>query len=749
VRDRITTTAAGKIAVGGVLLDQIAFDPREPNAADMITALPEEYQKGIVKNFVDLNEYLIDNPEDSEATVRLKSMAATISANAVLGPLFQGFFTTIGALGRKTPEAIKAAKEGIKKARTKEEKIAQEAEAEVDRLNREGYTIDPEASPSSITDELFIPEREYTSIPIKELDDMNINLDKVDDASNLKVYLNEIVEELKARGAKFNEKDRAYKSWDERTKGALNLLEKNPDEAIIKAINDNVLTDELALAVRVLLVGAEKAMTRARNIVLDAQKTRGFVTPQEEALLLEASARFVKVLTATTKATSSAGRVLDSFRQVVGGGKLKKTEALVRVNKDLIESLTGKDGASITDFADMLRKMELGEGGYSSIYKDLGERFNDTLLQKVLKRATSYMYAGVLSDPATALVNFVGSGLHQAFELGTRVISYPIGAAKATAGAVKLFGYEGPKDRVKLGQIFARGAGGVHGFTVGLMNFGRAFLKGDMLSSLKEGDYEIERLARTSGFTPLSIETGTKAGKPFIGLSDQTKEAFGDMANDASKAAGHFYDAAKDRNIVTGIRGVGDVGRFLIKGIDMGLGALISVPMRTLIGGDAMMKQIAKTSHLYEEAYVQASKKFNPEGKLVNLNTTKQTKDIYEFMKEYISNPNAEAYDRSLHKAAIDTFTNTNILADKIQDVIGKPGNLVHFITRPYIPFVQTVTNLYDRALLYSPLAWAKKEFREDVFKTGGQVGDLAVSRMAAGTGLFSMGYLGASGMLQ
>ena len=744
-----TTTAAGKIAVGGVLLDQIAFDPREPNAADMITALPEEYQKGIVKNFVDLNEYLIDNPEDSEATVRLKSIAATISANAVLGPLFQGFFTTIGALGRKTPEAIKAAKEGVKKARTKEEKIAQEAEAEVDRLNREGYTIDPEASPSSITDELFIPEREYTSIPIKELDDMNINLDKIDDASNLKVYLNEIVEELKARGAKFNEKDRAYKSWDERTKGALNLLEKNPDEAIIKAINDNVLTDELALAVRVLLVGAEKAMTRARNIVLDAQKTRGFVTPQEEALLLEASARFVKVLTATTKATSSAGRVLDSFRQVVGGSKLKKTEALVRVNKDLIESLTGKGGASITDFADMLRKMELGEGGYSSIYKDLGERFNETLLQKVLKRATSYMYAGVLSDPATALVNFVGSGLHQAAELGTRVIAYPIGAAKATAGAVKLFGYEGPKDRVKLGQIFARGAGGVHGFTVGLMNFGRAFLKGDMLSSLKEGDYEIERLARTSGFTPLSIETGTKAGKPFIGLSDQTKEAFGDMANDVSKAAGHFYDAAKDRNIVTGIRGVGDVGRFLIKGIDMGLGALISVPMRTLIGGDAMMKQIAKTSHLYEEAYVQASKKFNPEGKLVNLNTTKQTKDIYEFMKEYISNPNAEAYDRSLHKAAIDTFTNTNILADKIQDVIGKPGSLVHFATRPYIPFVQTVTNLYDRALLYSPLAPFKKEFREDVFKTRGEVGDLAISRMAAGTGLFSMGYLGASGMLQ
>lgn len=133
---------------------------------------------------------------------------------------------------------------------------------------------------------------------------------------------------------------------------------------------------------------------------------------------------------------------------------------------------------------------------------------------------------------------------------------------------------------------------------------------------------------------------------------------------------------------------------------------------------------------------------------MINFQTAKQVRDMYDYMKEYVSNPSAEAYDRSLAKAAIDTFTNTNILADKIQDIIGKPGDAIHFMTRPYIPFVQTVTNLYDRALFYSPLSPVTKRFREDITQ-GGEIADLAVARMAAGTALVTMGYQGASGFIQ
>ena len=370
------------------------------------------------------------------------------------------------------------------------------------------------------------------------------------------------------------------------------------------------------------------------------------------------------------------------------------------------------------------------------------------------------MYAGVLSDPKTLVVNFIGSGMHQGFELGSKVIAYPIGAAKAVGA--KLFGFEGPKDRVKLGQLAARSVGTVHGLVKGFVSLGRGFLKGDMLDDLKQGDYEIDRLARTSGFAPLSIvrredTKGRSRLNParYLGLTEQTKEAFGDVADKFSRAREFFYDSKKrakagdalgaEQSLVTA---GANVGRGIIKGIDIGFGALVSVPMRGLIGGDAMMKQIAKTAHLYEEAYVQASKKFNPDGKLINFQTAKQVKEIREFMNDYITNPNAEAYDRALNKAAIDTFTNTNIFADKIQDLIGRPGSLVHFATRPYIPFVQTVTNLYDRALFYSPFAPFMKRFREDVVKMDSDA-DTAVARLLLGSGLLSFGYMGANKMLE
>lgn len=258
--------------------------------------------------------------------------------------------------------------------------------------------------------------------------------------------------------------------------------------------------------------------------------------------------------------------------------------------------------------------MQNSDGG---IY-NLDKTFNDGPIRGTVKRLTSYLYAGVLSDPATAIVNFVGSGLHQAAETASRVIAYPIGLTKAAVGKAKLFGYEGPEDRVRLGQLFARTAGGFHGALTGFVQMGRAFLKGDMLESLKEGDFEIDRLARTSGFAPISIETGMKKplfmGEeldftvPYARLSEQTKEAFKDLGSSAVDTGKDIYNAIKYRNIPSFFSATGNAARFTIKGVDIGLGSLISVPMRVLIGGDAMMKQVAKTAHLYEEAYVAASK---------------------------------------------------------------------------------------------------------------------------------------------
>ena len=761
-------SSVGKLAVGGVVMGEIAFDPREHNFSDLVAAIPEKYQNSFIKPLIKANEMLLENPGDTNAEIRMKSITSNMTANLALGPLFSGFFSASGALLRNTP-VPKFLKDPLKNKRKSEEGIKKAAKEEterleeVDRIQTRGFGLDPKDSPSSVVDELYVPKPQYNKIDVPELDDFNINLDNIDDSYNLRALLKEIAEGLRKKGERFNAEGRGTKSdWVTRTKSAVKLLENNSDESIIKAINDNKLTPELALATRMLLVAAERALTRARNVVLEASEKRGFVNPQEEALLIQASARFTKVLSSVTGMTAQAGRTLDSFRQTVGGTKLKKTEALIRINQDLVEGLAGKD-KSIVDYANMLKKS--AEEG--SIYKDVPAGFSETYLQATLKRATSYLYAGVLSDPATALVNFIGSGLHQVAELGTRVVAYPIGLTKE-AGA-RLFGYETKRDRVKLGQVMARGAGMAHGVLQGFVAFPRAFLKGDMLDSLKQGDYEIDRLAKSSGFAPLSIETGiaknTNVNDSIMGvpnvkfsLGEQTKQAFGDMKNSLSLSADYLYDGIKqaargnsDAAIQSTLSSAGNLIRFTAQGVDVGLGAVVSVPMRTLIGGDSMMKQLAKTAHLYEEGYVAAANKFNPDGKMINWEnmSAERLKEYYKYMKEYVENPNAEAYDRSLEAAAIDTFTNTNILADKIQDIIGKPGGKIHFLTRPYIPFVQTVTNLYDRAFLYSPLAPIQKEFREDLFRKGGEQADLAVARMAVGTGLFTLGYQAASGFLQ
>lgn len=79
-----TTTAAGKLAVAGALIEQVAFDPRETNFADLVANIPKEYQNNIVAPIVSAAESLQDDPNDSQAEARLKSAVATATGNVFL-----------------------------------------------------------------------------------------------------------------------------------------------------------------------------------------------------------------------------------------------------------------------------------------------------------------------------------------------------------------------------------------------------------------------------------------------------------------------------------------------------------------------------------------------------------------------------------------------------------------------------------------------------------------------------------------
>lgn len=764
-------TGVGKLAVAGIVAGELAFDPREENLADFVAAIPEDYQKGgedknVFQNIlfptlgamVSLSETLQDNPDDSAAKIRLKSIATNAIGNVIVGGLFAGLFKGTGALSSQVAVPDKV-KDFVKnRVTTKNMKDSERAELEVERIEKEGLNTVPDETTSASPEDIIFNKVKADPADEADMEFININTSKLDDDGGVEKVLDDMKRQAD-EGKVFNFEGRGKSTWGKTNLDSEELAKENIAD-IEKAVEKGILNPQLVDFMRKLLVIRADELGRARDAVLKAAKERGYVTPQEEGLLLLESARFTKTLNHLTGMTSNAGRVLDAFKMPIKGSKLKKMEDLVKLNRSTVEALTRKGivdragertfsrAGDIIDFAKQLEDI--------NIYKDLPDKFKDGFFRDAAKKITAYMYNSILSDSTTAQVNFYGSGALQLAETYlVRPIAYGLGAAKTAVGKTKFLGYEGPDNRLKAGQVASRAVGGLHGLVVGAAQFGRAFLRGDMLPELKAGGEEIDRLAKSQGFTPFSIETGFVDGKPKIMPAQQTKEAFGRIAESAITAKDYAvkaYNAVKKGEvgeaISSGLGAIGNTARVGLRGLNIGFGAVISIPMRTLIGGDAMMKQIAKTAHLYEEAYVSASKKYNPEGKIINVSAVKETAKIAKHVNEYVANPSAAANQRALDVAAIDTFTNTNVLADKIQDVIGKPGDFSHFITRPFIPFVQTVTNLYDRALLYSPFAPMKKEFREDLM-LGGEKADIAVARMAVGTGLVTMGYQGTSGFLQ
>ena len=764
-------TGAGKLAVAGIVAGEVAFDPREENLADFVAAIPEDYQKGgedknVFQNIlfptlgamVSLSETLQDNPDDSAAKIRLKSIATNAIGNVIVGGLFAGLFKGTGALSAQVPIPDNVKNFVKDRVTTKNMKDRERAELEVERIEKEGLNTVPDETTSASPEDILLPKVKADPADEADMEFININTSKLDDEGGVEKVLNDIKKQAD-EGKVFNFEGRGKSSWGKTKQGSDELFEENLDD-VMKAVEKQRLTPELVNFMRELLVIQTESLGRARDAVLKAAKERGYVTPQEEGLLLLESARFSKILNNLTGMTSNAGRVLDAFKMPIQGTKLKKMEDLVKLNRSTVEDLTRKNildragertfsrAGDIIDFAKQLEDI--------NIYKDLPNKFKDGFFRDSAKKITAYMYNSLLADSTTAQVNFYGSGAIQFAETYlTRTLAYGIGVAKTAVGKTKFLGYEGPDNRLKAGQVASRAVGGLHGLVVGAVQFGRAFVRGDMLPELKAGGEEIDRLAKSQGFTPFSIETGFVDGKPRIMPAQQTKEAFGKIAESAITAKNYAvkaYNAVKKGEvgeaISSGLGAIGNTARVGLRGLNIGFGTVISVPMRTLLGGDAMMKQIAKTAHLYEEGYVSASKKYNPEGKIINVSAVKETAKITKHVNEYVANPTSAANQRALDVAAIDTFTNTNILADKIQDIIGKPGDFTHFITRPFIPFVQTVTNLYDRALLYSPLAPMKNEFRKDLM-LGGEKADIAVARMAVGTGLVTMGYQGSSGFLK
>lgn len=685
-----------KNAFDGVIADQLAFSAEEANLSDLIAAIPEDKRHELFDPVFTTIEYLQEKPDDSQLKKQLKQGVNAILTNVIVGTMLKTIGIGVGKVKDKAVEKISDADISGKKADDAELKT------ETDKMLDDGFE---DTSAPSVDEPLLVPDPHYDIKEVPYLDSHNINLTKVDDEETLEAMVGDLVDEL-GPGGKINPKGRGTPASHQITiKRAKELIKNSKTgQAIFDALDGKQITPELQLAGRVLLVSlADQADKIARDFKVKFEK--GTHTAADEARMHQANARLVKAINTITGSTSNIGRTLDSQKIVVGGTKANKTKNLIRINKLLTE---GSGSESALDIANKIIDNPL-DAAQDALAHTEGSAF--------VKKLTSIMYASMLSNVGTWSINFVGSGMKQIYE------NFLVGPTASIAGVAKLGlarakGQKGPVDRLSLLQAMGRIQGSVYGFVTGFKPFLQGWKEADIPSNLREGDYEFSKVDNTgweqSGYAEI--------------FKDFTNE-FKSMQNYKAN-----YRVSKPKalaNLAT---------RTLSKTAGLG----VSIPMRTLIAGDAFMKNTAMYAKLYEDAYASANLKYNKQGNFVL--TSEQQKQMFKHVEEFMKEPPKYAVDESLSEAAINTFTNRNALASSVSKLVGQPGTARNFITRPFMPFVQTVSNLWEQSLLSSPFAPWMKGYKDAILE-GGAKGDKAVSRMVLGTGLAGLGFAGGTAL--
>jgi len=685
-----------KNAFDGIIADSLAFSAEEGNLSDLIAAVPKDKRYEIFGPVFTAIEYLQEKPEDEYWKKKLKQGVNVIVTNVIIGTMLK----TIGIGVSKTKDNIIEKKDKLDVSKQKADDA--ELKTETDKMLDDGFE---DTSAPSVDEPLLVPDPHYDVKEVPYLDNHNINFNKIDDEETLEAMVGDLVDEL-GPGGKINPKGRGTPASHQITiKRAKELIKNSKTgQAIFDALDGKQITPELQLAGRILLVSlADQADKIARDFKVKFEK--GVHTAADEARMHQANSRLVKAVNTITGSTSTIGRTLDAQKIIVGGTKANKTKNLIRINKILTE---GSGSESALDIANKIIDNPL-DAAQDALAHTEG--------YATLKKLTSVMYASMLSNVGTYAINFVGSGMKQIYE------NVLIGPTASIAGVAKLGlarakGQKGPVDRLSLLQAMGRIQGSFHGFWTAFRPALQGFKEAEIPSNLREGDYEFSKVDNTgweqSGYAEIF--------KDF-------KDEFNSMQNYKAN-----YRVSKPKalsNLAT---------RTLSKTTGLG----VSTPMRILIGGDAFMKNTAMYTKLYEDAYASGNLKYNKQGNFIL--TSEQQKQIFKHVREFMENPPKYAVDESLSEAAINTFTNRNAIASAASRLVGKPGTVRNFITRPFMPFVQTVSNLWEQALLNTPFAPWMKSYKDDILK-GGAKGDKAVSRMVLGTGLASLGFAGGTAL--
>lgn len=410
-----------RTAAAGAIADATVFDPHDQRLSNLVENFPA------LQNPV--TGFLEAKPDDTEAEGRFKNAIEGLG----LGLLADGFFAATKAVRASRLKKLEA-REAAEGAVTVERfaAIGEDVADAVPVAPDEAAPVVPgeEVAAEAVKVEPEAPSFKVGSKKIGKERALNINLDKIDTTDDVKALIEGVGDEFKID---VRESRREIITQQE-TKKLADDLGMTVDD-LMNRRRGEAFNAEQALAARRILVAS------GENLVSLAKKAEA---GSEEQMLAfrRALSQHHAIQSQVSGLTAEAGRALQSFKILSEGGKKRQQQI-----KDVLEAGGGSENSKA--LAGMVASL------------DNPQQLNQFVkgAQKATTREMLYeaWINGLLSSPATHVVNVIGNSMTAGWAVGERKIASAIGGSldrqnipKGEATAMLYGMANGAKDGMKL-----------------------------------------------------------------------------------------------------------------------------------------------------------------------------------------------------------------------------------------------------------------------------------------------------------
>ena len=407
------TTKGGKVAkaaAAGAIADATVFDPHEDRLSNLVEEFPA------LENPV--TEFLSASSDDSEAEGRFKNALEGLGLGAITEGAMMAF------KGMRSGRIAKA-----KDAQLKTDREAAEKLASVEVEEKPFVPFDDVANKTADDIDLGVKVEAGAAKADPERA-KNINLNRIETTDEVDSLINAVAE---TEAPKINEARREVITLEETEKLA-NDLGMTVKELLDRR-KGQAFNAEQAVAARKILISSGESL-------INLAKTAATGSDQDVALFRRAMAQHSAIQSQVSGLTAEAGRALGSFRIIA-----KSQAAQDRAIK---EALMAGGGTEVSkDMAAKLAQLD----DPSQINAFIKGAENATTTDMVFEAWIN----GLLSSPATHVVNVLSNSLVAAWSVGERKVASLIGDAMGGQSipegeaAAQLKGMmEGTKDGMRL-----------------------------------------------------------------------------------------------------------------------------------------------------------------------------------------------------------------------------------------------------------------------------------------------------------